>query len=76
MNCPLYVHGNDIFVLGKISIIENFFSSKWKSVEFEYWRELYDDLMPYCPDKRKKIFKETYNIDLDNIWLLNIVATK
>ncbi|MCP4264273.1 MAG: class I SAM-dependent methyltransferase [Candidatus Brocadiaceae bacterium] len=76
MNCPVYVHGNDIFVRGKINIIENFFSGKWKSVEFEHWRELHDDLMPYCPDKRKESFKETYSIDLVNIWLLNIVATK
>jgi len=76
INCPIYVHGNNIFVYGKVDLIETLFSTEWKSVEFEHWRETHDDLMPYCPKKRKESFKEAYNIDLVNIWILNIIAEK
>lgn len=76
MNCPMFVHGNKIFIYGLFDIIAQFFNSRWASVEFENWRKSHDDLLPYCPVKRKQTFKETYNIDLVNIWLLNIVATK
>lgn len=76
INCPMYVHGNRIFLLGQVNVIKHFFSNKWKSVEFEHWRESYDDLLPHCPKKRKRGFKERYKIDLENIWLLNIIASK
>jgi len=76
INCPIHVHGNPIFVRGRVDLIERFFADKWKSVVFEHWRESFDDLMPYCPKHRKKPFKEIYHIDLVNIWILNIVATK
>lgn len=77
INCPIYVHGNKLFMQGKIEIIKNIFMhNKWKRLIFEYWRKDHSDLMPYCPHARKEYFKKQFNIDLDNIWLLNVVAEK
>ena len=76
MNCPLFVHGNCIFMKGIVDTIESIFGSEWSSIVFEHWREIHDDLLPYCPKKRKLAFKERFNIDLENMWLLNVVAVK
>lgn len=77
MNCPIYVHGNLLFMKGKVGLVEDICAScNWRRIVFEYWRRDYSDLMPYCPERRKKVFKEKFNIDLENIWLLNVVAEK
>lgn len=77
MNCPIYVHGNILFMRGQVSIIEGIFENgNWRKVTFEYWRRNYSGLMPYCPQVRKEYFNNEFGIDLKNIWLLNIVAEK
>jgi len=76
VECPVLVHGNFLWQHSRIDLIEKLFDSQWSSVIFEHWREQHDDLMPYCPEHRKIGFKEQYNINLDNIWDLNIVAIK
>ena len=77
INCPIHVHGNIIFMMGNIDMIECFLDNGlWESVTFEHWREKHDDLLPYAPDHRKQAWRDKYGIDLLNIWLLNIVAKK
>ena len=77
INCPMNLHGNKIFKLGKLKMIECFFDNdNWQSVIYEHWREQFDDLMPYAPEHRKKYWKDEYKIKLINIWLGNIVAMK
>jgi len=77
INCPIYVHGNILFMQGKIDIIESIFKGGgWRKVTFEYWRRDHNGLMPYCPQARRDYFLKEFNIDLKNIWLLNIIAEK
>ena len=77
INTPIHVHGNKIFVHGKIEKIEKFFNyDYWKSITFEHWREQFDDLMPYAPVHRKKAWINKYGYDFNNIWIGNIVAKK
>lgn len=76
INCPIFVHGNPLFVHGKIELIKKIFQQEWKSIKFEYWGKDRDDLMPYCPEARKKYFYDAFKIELKNMWLLNIVAMK
>ncbi|MCK4809549.1 MAG: class I SAM-dependent methyltransferase [Candidatus Omnitrophica bacterium] len=77
MNCPIYVHGNILFMRGEMDAIEGIFENgNWRKVTFEYWRRNYSGLMPYCPQARKEYFNNEFGIDLENIWLLNIVAKK
>ena len=76
INCPIFVHGNRIFLEGRIDLIERFFDDRWSSIKIEHWRQHYDDLMPYCPVRRKEAFRKLYGIELKNIWLLNVVAKK
>ena len=49
INCPIFVHGNRIFMEGRIDLIEDFLEDQWSSVVIEHWRQQHDDLMPYCP---------------------------
>ena len=76
MSCPIYVHGNHIFMHGHTSMIEEMFSGNWSSVTFDVWRKSHGDLLPYCPDARRKHFKEAFDIDVDNIYLINVTAIK
>lgn len=76
IDAPMFVHGNIWFMRGDVEMLESFFSNKWQSIVFEHWREQYDKLMPYCPKRRQRAFREERGIDLHNIWMLNIVATK
>ena len=67
INTPIHVHGNKIFVHGKIEKIEKFFNyDYWKSITFEHWREQFDDLMPYAPVHRKKAWINKYGYDFNN----------
>jgi len=76
MDAPMFLHGNIWFMRGDVEMLESFFGNKWQSIVFEHWREQYDELMPYCPKRRQRAFREEFGIDLHNIWILNIVATK
>jgi SAM-dependent methyltransferase len=76
VNCPIHVHGNVLFITGKVEAIEECFGDEWSSIVLEYWREQHDDLMPYCPEKRREFFQNKYGINLTNIWTINIIATK
>ena len=78
LNCPIHVHGNNLFVYAKLDAIKNIFtkSAEWKNITFEYWRKDHSGLMPYCPEKRKEVYKNDMGIDLTNIWLLNVIAEK
>jgi len=77
INLPIHVHGNPIFMHGKVNIIEQFFDrNAWDSIIFEHWRERYDDLMPYAPGARKRVWVERFGYELKNIWLGNLVAKK
>ena len=76
INAPLFVHGNRLFMAGDTKAVEAFFGEAWSSVVFEHWRENHGDLMPYCPEKRREVFRDQYGIDLVNIWILNILARK
>ena len=72
----MFVHGNRWFMRGDVELVEAFFGGEWSSVVFEHWREQHDDLMPYCPKRRKRVFRDKFGINLVNIWILNILATK
>jgi len=76
MNAPMFVHGNRWFVRGDVPLVEGFFGDEWSSVTFEHWRERHDDLAPYRPAHRAAAFRDRFGIDLTNIWILNVVATK
>jgi SAM-dependent methyltransferase len=76
MSCPIYVHGNHIFMHGHTDMIVEMFSENWSSVTFEVWRKSHGDLLPYCPDDRRMYFKEAFDIDLKNIYLINVTAIK
>lgn len=76
MTVPMFVHGNRWFVRGDVAMVEEFFGSEWSSVTLEHWRERHDDLMPYCPERRQRVFREQLGIELTNIWVLNVLATK
>ena len=76
LDAPMLVHGNLWFMRGDAALIENMFSSEWSSVVLEHWREQYDDLQPYAPKHRKAGFAEKYDIELHNIWMLNVVAVR
>ena len=76
MNAPMFVHGNRWFMRGDVALVESLFGDEWRSVVFEHWRERHDDLAPYCPAHRQRVFREELGIDLTNIWILNVVATK
>jgi SAM-dependent methyltransferase len=76
IDMPLHVHGNEHFVRGDEALAREILDSRWSSVTLERWRRLTDDLRPYRPAARVKHYREKYGFTLDNIWLLNIVATK
>ncbi|MDH3974320.1 MAG: methyltransferase domain-containing protein [Deltaproteobacteria bacterium] len=76
LSAPVHLHGNKIFLLGKLEVLDNFFDSRWKSVVIEHWRESHDDLLPYCPDQWKNWFINELNIHEGNIFLVNIIAQK
>ncbi len=76
VTCPIYVHGNLCFNLGQVTAIEEFFGDEWSSIVFEHWREQHDDLLPYCPEKRREAFQARYGLIWTNIWTMNIVAVK
>jgi len=76
LSCPIFVHGNGIFMQGKIAMIEKIFNQPWAQVKFEYWRREHGDLMPYAPKARIEHFKKDLNIDLNNIYLINVEAVK
>jgi SAM-dependent methyltransferase len=76
MNAPMFVHGNQWFVRGDVALVEACFGEEWSSVTFERWRERHDDLAPYRPVLRAAAFRERFGVELTNIWILNLVATK
>lgn len=76
LSCPIFVHGNYIFMHGHVDMVEEIFSGNWSSVSFESWRKSYGDLAPYCPQARRDDFKQRFGIDLQNIYLVNVVAVK
>lgn len=76
LDAPLFVHGNRWFMRGDVAMLEAFFGDEWSSVTFEHWRERHDDLAPYRPAHRVRVFRETYGIELQNIWIVNLLATR
>jgi SAM-dependent methyltransferase len=76
MNAPMFVHGNIWFMRGDVDLVEACFGPEWSSVTFERWRERHDDLAPYAPAHRRQVFRDRYGIELTNIWILNVVATR
>lgn len=76
MDAPMFVHGNRGFMRGDVAMVETFFGEEWSSVTFEHWREGHDDLAPYRPAHRVRVFRETYGIELENIWIVNLLATR
>jgi hypothetical protein len=77
MNCPILVHGNVLFIRGHVEKIKKLFLTQpWSEISFEHWRDDHADLAPYCQGTRKEHFKESFGIDLENMWILNVVAKK
>lgn len=76
IDMPLHVHGNEHFIRGDEALARDILDERWSSVTLERWRRRHDDLRPYRPEGRVKHFGEKYGFTLENIWLLNIVASK
>jgi len=74
MSCPVYVHGNHIFMLGRLDRLQSLFAEGWVRVTFEYWRRDFGDLMPYCPTARRGHFQAAFGIALENMFLVNVTA--
>lgn len=77
MICPIKVHGNILFYGAMIDEIKTVFSSQnWSHLSFEHWREDYSGFVAYCPGDRAAHYKKVFNYEMENIWILNVVAEK
>ncbi|MSR78241.1 MAG: methyltransferase domain-containing protein [Candidatus Omnitrophica bacterium] len=76
-DCPIYLHGNVLFFRAFLDQIRTIFQSvPWNKITYEYWRKDYNGLRAYLPDDFKAACASVYHMEVENIWMLGIVAKK
>ncbi len=69
LTAPIHLHGNKIFVAGKLNLVEKLFRKNGFDPELcQTWRKKHCDFVPYRPnDYTKRHLKKAGILDYDNI---------